>query len=281
MRPGPHRFALFLLPILLLSILWISRANASPVIAVPGTIEFLDADGVTPVSYISLNGPAATVGIQLRISDKDLDGIIKREGDNADVLDASRRTSRGIEPLAGEKWFDLQDMNEDGRTDSRDIRALDSEGNSVVTGTEIIWYDRTNGILRVPDAANKLEYWIKTKTTLGAGSPGGQAGGERQGKAIYASLTNGSTIPVPPGHSLLSPGYGWIDVLEARSEGLKTRQDMAVVEALLMASIRAYNKRPADPNEGDLRIDAFFTPSSIDGQPPARGAFGIIAPTKR
>ena len=144
----------------------------------------MDAEGVSPVTYVSLNGPASTDGIHLRITDKDLDVIIKREGANADVLDATRQSSGEVQPLADEEWFDLQDMNDDGRVDRRDIRALDSAGNSVVTESETIWYDRTNGILRVPEDTVKLEYWIKTKTTLGSGSAAQQSGRERQGQEM-------------------------------------------------------------------------------------------------
>ena len=152
------------------------------------------------------------------------------------------------------------------------------EGNSVVTESEPIWYDRTNGILRVPTNTAKLEYWIKTKTTLGSGSAasGQQSGRERHGSAIYDSLTNGANIPVPIGHSLLPEGYSWIDVLEARFPGLKTRQDVELVEAMLKNSLRAYNETPANPEESDLVIDAFFTPAGANGQTPASVSFKVF-----
>ena len=236
----------------------------------------MDAEGLSPVTHVSLNGPAATVGIQLRIEDKDLDVTIKREGQNADVLDATRQSSGQVQPLAGEEWFDLQDMNADGRVDRRDIRALDSAGNSVITESETIWYDGTNGILRVPANTAKLEYWIKTKTTLGSGSAAQQSGRERQGRAVYDSLTNSATIPMPAGHSLLPTGYGWIDVLEARFPGLKTRQDMEVAQQMLAASIRAYNETPANDEETDLVIQADFTPVGTNGQPPASLSFKVF-----
>ncbi len=239
----------------------------------------MDATGITPISYVSLNGPASTVGIQLRITDTDLDVVIKREGENADVLDGSRLSAGDIQPLVGEEWFDLQDMNGDGRVDRRDIRALDSAGNNVVTDSETIWYDKTNGVLRVPEDTVKLEYWIKTKTTLGSGSAAQQSGRERQGQEIYASLTNGATIPVPEGHSLLPTDYGWIDVLEAQSPGLKATQDVETVpilEMMLKASIRAYNEPPANEEESDLVIDAFFTPAGTNGQPPASVSFKVF-----
>ena len=239
----------------------------------------MDATGITPISYVSLNGPASTVGIQLRITDTDLDVIIKREGENADVLDGSRLSAGDLQPLVGEEWFDLQDMNADGRIDRRDIHALDSAGNSVVTESETIWYDGTNGVLRVPENTAKLEYWIKTKTTLGSGSAAQQSGRERQGRAVYDSLTNGATIPVPEGHSLLPTGYGWIDVLEAQSPGLKATQDVETVpilEMMLKASIRAYNETPANEEESDLVIDAFFTPAGTNGQPPASVSFKVF-----
>ena len=261
---------------MLLGLLTTLPAATAPIDSFAGTIEFLDAEGVSPVTYVSLNGPAATVGIQLRIEDKDLDVTIKREGDNADVLDATRQSSGQVQPLAGEEWFDLQDMNGDGRVDRRDIRALDSAGNSVVTESETIWYDGTNGVLRVPVNTAKLEYWIKTKTTLGSGSAAQQSGRERQGQEVYDSLTNGSTIPVPAGHSLLPTDYGWIDVLEAQSPGLKTRQDVEVAQQMLAASIRAYNETPANEEESDLVIQADFTPAGTDGQPPAGVSFKVF-----
>ena len=229
-----------------------------------------------PISYVSLNGPASTDGIHLRITDKDLDVIIKREGANADVLDATRQSSGQVQPLVGEEWFDLQDMNGDDRVDRRDIRALDSAGNNVVTASETIWYDGTNGVLRVPEDTVKLEYWIKTKTTLGSGSAAQQSGRERQGRAVYDSLTNGATIPVPEGHSLLPTGYGWIDVLEAQYPGLKSRQDVEVAQQMLAASIRAYNETPANDEETDLVIQADFTPAGTDGQPPASLSFKVF-----
>ena len=168
---------------MLLGLLTTLPAATAPIDSFAGTIEFLDATRASPpVTYVSLNGPASTVGIQLRITDKDLDVIIKREGDNADVLDATRQSSGQVQPLVGEEWFDLQDMNGDGRVDRRDIRALDSAGNNVVTESETIWYDGTNGVLRVPVNTAKLEYWIKTKTTLGSGSAAQQSGRERQGQ---------------------------------------------------------------------------------------------------
>ena len=271
---------------MLLGLLTAFPASAVPAGSIAGTIDFLDSAGVNRVTHVSLNGPAATDGIQLRITDKDLDVIIKRVGENADVLDAGRLSSGNVQPQDGETWFDLQDMNGDGRIDIRDIRALDDEGNSTVTDTERIWYDGNNGILRVPAATAKLEYWMKTRTTLGGGSPAPQSGRERRGMAIVGpdSLTdgpngpedrNGATIPVPEGHSLLHSGYGWIDVLEARFEGLKARQDKALVEQLLKASIRAYNETPANAEEGDLVVDAFFTPAGIGGQPPASVTFRV------
>ena len=168
LRPTPSIPTLLLA--LLLGLLTTLPASAASTDSFAGTIEFLDATGVTPISYVSLNGPASTVGIQLRIVDKDLDVIIKREGANPDALDANRQSSGQVQPLVGEEWFDLQDMNGDGRVDRRDIRALDSAGNNVVTASETIWYDGTNGVLRVPENTAKLEYWIKTKTTLGSGS---------------------------------------------------------------------------------------------------------------
>ena len=266
-------------PILLASLLGLLTTfptSAAPANAIAGTIEFLDSTGVTSISHVSLNGPAATVGIQLRITDKDLDVVIKREGDNADVLDSNRLSSGHVQPRDGETWFDLQDMNDDGRTDLKDIRALDDEGNSTATGTERISYDSNNGILRVPPNTVRLEYWIKTKTTLGAGSASPQSGRVRQGTAAYPSLMNGSNIPVPGGHSLLPAGYGWIDVLQARFPGIKERQDTTLVEQLLKANVRAYNEIPANSEEGDLRIDAFFTPAGTDGQPPATVSFSVF-----
>ena len=275
MRLRPTSFVPTLLLALLLGLLTTLPTSAVTTTTFPGTIEFLDADGVTPITFVSLNGPASTVGIQLRITDKDLDVVIKREGENADILDANRLSSGDLQPLDGEEWFDLQDMNDDGRVDRRDIRALDAEGNSVVTSSEPIWYDRTNGILRVPTNTAKLEYWIKTKTTLGSGSAasGQQSGRERQGSATYDSLTNGATIPVPIGHSLIPEGYGWIDVLEARFPGLKTRQDAEVAQQMLAANMRAYNETPADAEEADLVIQADFTPAGTNGQPPAGLSF--------
>ncbi len=243
-----------------------------------GTIQFLDSEGADEVTHISLNGPAATVGFQLRITDKDLDVTIKREGEDADVLDDSRLSSGMVQPLEGEEWFDLQDMNGDGRIDIRDIRALDSSGASTVTDTESIWYDRTNGILRVPANTAMLEYWIKTRTTLGSGS-GSSAqgpGSNQQGMAVYNSLTHGNDIPAPDGHSLLQENYGWIDVLEARFEGLKERQDTILVQSILEASVRAYNETKAIPDEGDLLVNAFFTPASTDGQTPASVTFRVF-----
>ena len=265
-----------LLLALLLGLLTTLPASAASTDSFAGTIEFLDATGVTPISYVSLNGPASTVGIQLRIEDKDLDVTIKREGDNADVLDANRQSSGQVQPLVGEEWFDLQDMNGDGRVDRRDIRALDSAGNNVITESESIWYDGTNGVLRVPASAAKLEYWIKTKTTLGSGSAAQQSGRERQGRAVYDSLTNSATIPVPEGHSLLPTDYGWIDVLEAQSPGLKTRQDVEVAQQMLAASMRAYNETPANDEETDLVIQADFTPAGTNGQPPASLSFKVF-----
>ena len=261
---------------MLLGLLTTLPASAASTDSFAGTIEFLDATGVTPISYVSLNGPASTVGIQLRIEDKDLDVTIKREGDNADVLDANRQSSGQVQPLVGEEWFDLQDMNGDGRVDRRDIRALDSAGNNVITESESIWYDGTNGVLRVPASAAKLEYWIKTKTTLGSGSAAQQSGRERQGRAVYDSLTNSATIPVPEGHSLLPTDYGWIDVLEAQSPGLKTRQDVEVAQQMLAASMRAYNETPANDEETDLVIQADFTPAGTNGQPPASLSFKVF-----
>ena len=264
---------------MLLGLLTTLPAATAPIDSFAGTIEFMDAEGLSPVTYVSLNGPASTVGIQLRIEDQDLDVTIKREGDNADVLDATRQSSGQVQPLAGEEWFDLQDMNGDDRVDRRDIRALDSAGNNVVTASETIWYDGTNGVLRVPEDTVKLEYWIKTKTTLGSGSAAQQSGRERQGMAVYDSLTNGATIPVPVGHSLLPTGYGWIDVLEAQSPGLKAAQDVETVpilEMMLKASIRAYNETPANEEESDLVIQADFTPAGTDGQPPASLSFKVF-----
>ena len=261
---------------MLLGLLTTLPASAASTDSFAGTIEFLDATGVTPISYVSLNGPASTVGIQLRIVDKDLDVIIKREGANPDALDANRQSSGQVQPLVGEEWFDLQDMNGDGRVDRRDIRALDSAGNNVATASETIWYDGTNGVLRVPENTAKLEYWIKTKTTLGSGSAAQQSGRERQGQEVYDSLTNGATIPVPEGHSLLPTDYGWIDVLEAQSPGLKTRQDVEVAQQMLAASIRAYNETPANDEETDLVIQADFTPAGANGQPPASLSFKVF-----
>ncbi len=260
----------------LLGLLTAFPTSAAPVNATAGTIEFLDFAGIKPITHVSLNGRAATHGIQLRITDKDLDVVIKREGRNADVLVANRLASGYVHPREGETWFDLQDMNNDGRVDIRDIRALDDEGSSTVTDTERIWYDRTNGILRVPTSTRKLEYWIKTKTTLGGGSASPQPGRVRQGRAVNGSLMNGDDIPVPEGHSLLPTGYGWIDVLEARFPGIKERQDKALVEPLLKANLRAYNETPANAGEGDLRIDAFFTPAGTDGQPSASVTFRVF-----
>ena len=260
----------------LLGLLITFPTSAVPANAIAGTIEFLDSTGVNRITHVSLNGPAATDGIQLRITDKDLDVIIKRVGDNTDVLDASRLSSGDVQPREGETWFDLQDMNDDGRIDIRDIRALDDEGNSTVTDSERIWYDGNNGILRVPAGTAKLEYWIKTRTSLGGGSTSPQPGGVRQGKAVYDSLINGSDIPVPEGHSHLPTGYGWIDVLEARFEGLKARQDKVLVEQLLKASMRAYNETPANAEESDLVVDAFFTPAGTGGHPPASVMFRVF-----
>ena len=171
MRLRPIDFAFILILALLLGTLpaFSVSTSASPSGAVPGTIEFLDSVGDNPVTHVSLNGPAATVGVQVWITDKDLDVIIKREGDDADAIDATRISSGVVQPREGEAWYDLQDMNEDGWIDSRDIRALDSAGNSVVTASQTIWYDRTNSILRVPTNTAKLEYWIKTKDHLGRG----------------------------------------------------------------------------------------------------------------
>ena len=261
---------------MLLGLLITLPASAAPIDSFAGTIEFLDATGDNPVTYVSLNGPASSVGIQLRITDKDLDVITKREGANADALDATRQSSGQVQPLAGEEWFDLQDMNGDGRVDRRDIRALDSADNSVVIGSETIWYDKTNGVLRVPANTAKLEYWIKTKTILGSGSAAQQSGRERQGRAVFDSLTNGATIPMPEGHSLLPTGYGWIDVFEARFPGLKTRQDMEVAQQMLSANIRAYNETPATVEESDLVIQADFTPAGTNGQPPASLSFKVF-----
>ena len=196
---------------------------------------------------------------------------------NADAIDATRISSGVVQPREGEAWYDLQDMNEDGWIDSRDIRALDSAGNSVVTASQTVQYDRTNSILRVPTNTAKLEYWIKTKTTLGAGSAAPQSGAERQGKASYASLTNGASVPAPPDHSLLPSGYGWIDVLEARFPGLKTRQDLKTELELetfgkmLAGYMRAYNEEPAtaSKDERSLNHDVFFTPAGGGGQTPA------------
>ena len=261
---------------MLLGLLTTLPASAAPAEAFAATIEFLDATGDNPITYVSLNGPASTVGIQLQIVDNDLDLIIKREGANADSLDVNRQSSGMVQPLEGEEWFDLQDMNGDGRVDRRDIRALDSADNSVVTESETIWYDKTNGILRVPANTAKLEYWIKTKTTLGSGSAAQQSGRERQGQEIYDSLTNGATIPVPEGHSLLPTGYGWIDVLEARFPGLKTRQDVEVAQQMLSASMRAYNETPTNDEETDLVIQADFNPAGTNGQPPANLSFKVF-----
>lgn len=281
MRLRPTDFALILLLAFLLGTLRTFSVSATPdalptrvtpgplADPFPGTIAFLDSEGANPITHVSLNGPATTDGIRLQITDKDLDVIIKREGDDADILSPARITSGVVQPLQGEAWYDLQDMNEDGWIDSRDIRALDDAGNSLVTGSATVWYDRTNSILRVPTNTAKLEYWIKTKTTLGAGSAEPQSGAERRDEASYASLTNGSVIPAPPDHSLLPAGYGWIDVLHARFGNLKTRTDKAVADQELIASIRAYNEIPADENEGDLRIDADFTVAGGGGQTPA------------
>ena len=269
-----------LLPLILLaSLLGTLTAfptSALPTNAIAGTIEFFDTEGLNPITHVSLNGPAATHGVQLRITDKDLDVIIKRQGDSADVLVPSRISSGNVQPRDSETWFDLQDMNDDGRIDIRDIRALDDEDNSTVTDTERIWYDGTNGILRVPTGTRKLEYWIKTKTTLGGGSTSPQPGRSRQGRAVYESLMNGAQIPVPEGHSLLPTGYGWIDVLGTRFPGIKERQDKALVEPLLKANLRAYNETPANAGEGDLQIDAFFTPAGDGGQPSASATFRVF-----
>ena len=274
MRLKPPLFLPIPILALLLGTLPTFQISAIPLNDFVGTIEFLDADGVTPISYVSLNGPAADVGVQLRITDKDLDVIIKREGDNADVLDANRLSSGNVLPLEGEEWFDLQDMNGDGRVDIRDIRALDDEGNSVVTTSERIWYDGTNGILRVPVTATKLEYWIKTKTTLGPASTSRQTGMDRLGRAVYESLTHSTTIPVPEGHSLLPQSYSWIDVLEARFPGLKQRQDIVAVVPMLVANLRSYNETPATDNEPDLTVGASFTPA--DSQTQASISFTIF-----
>ena len=276
MRLKPPLFLPILLLALLLGTLPTFQISAAPLNDFVGTIEFLADDGVTPISYVSLNGPAATEGIQLRITDKDLDVIIKREGDNADVLDANRLSSGNVFPLEGEEWFDLQDMNGDGRVDIRDIRALDDGGNSVVTTSERIWYDGTNGILRVPANTAKLEYWIKTKTTLGAASTSRQTGRDRMGRAVYESLTHSATIPVPEGHSLLSQSYNWIDVLEARFPGLKQRQDVIAVVPMLVANLRVYNETPATDNEPDLTVGASFSPAQTGGQTEASMSFAIF-----
>lgn len=276
MRLKPTELARVVLPALLLGTLTAFPTSAIPTNAIAGTIEFFDAERLDSITHVSLNGPAATHGIQLRITDKDLDIITKREGDNADVLAASRLSSGDVQPREGETWFDLQDMNDDGRIDIRDIRALDDKGNSTATDTERIWYDGTNGILRVPTSTRKLEYWIKTKTALGGDSASPQPGRVRQGKAVYDSLMNGAEIPVPEGHSLLPTGYGWIDVLEARFPGLKERQDTALVEPLLKANFRAHNESPANAEEGDLRVDAFFTPAGTGGQPSASVTFRVF-----
>ena len=45
---------------------------------------------------------------------------------------------------------------------------------------------------------------------------------------------------------------------------------------LLKASIRAYNETPANEEESDLVIDAFFTPAGTDGQPPAGVSFKVF-----
>ena len=275
-----------LLLTLLLGLLSTLPASAAPAGTFAGTIKFMDPEGVSPVTHVSLNGPASTVGIQLRIVDKDLDVIIKREGVNADALDSNRQSSGQVQPLEGETWFDLQDMNGDDRVNNKDIRALDSAGTNVVQGSDIIRYDRTNGTLSVPVNTAKLEYWIKKKTTLGSGSAAQQSGRERQGttKVEPNSLTdgpngpddrNGATIPVPEGHSLLPTDYGWIDVLEAQFPGLKARQDI-VVALMLAASIRAYNETPASQEEPDLVVEAFFTPAGTNGQPPASVSFKIF-----
>ncbi len=278
MRLGQRPLAAVILLTALLGFLINFPTSAAPAASIPGTIQFLELNGDDKVTRVSLNGPAATVGIQLRIADKDLDVTIKREGDNADVLDSSRLSSGDVLPRDGETWFDLQDMNDDGRVNIRDIRALDQSGASTVTDTETIWYDRNNGILRVPANTAKLEYWIKTITTLGSqtGSSASEPGRDQQGQAIYDSLAHDNDIPVPEGHSLLQEGYGWIDVLEAGFEGLKERQDTEVVQAILGASIRAFNETPATSGEGDLLVDAFFTPSGNGGQTPAAVSFRVF-----
>ena len=287
MRLTPTPLISTLLLTLLLGLLSTLPASAAPAGTFAGTIEFMDSEGVNPVTYVSLNGPASTVGIQVRIVDKDLDVTIKREEANADVLDATRQSSGQVQPLVGETWFDLQDMNDDGRVNNKDIRALDSAGNNVVQGSDIIRYDRTNGTLSVPVNTSKLEYWIKRKTTLGSGSAAQQSGRERQGNAKVepTSLTdgpngpddrNGATIPVPKGHPLLPMDYGWIDVLEAQFPGLKTRQDVEVAKQMLSGSIRAYNETPASQEEPDLVVEAFFTPAGTNGQPPASVSFKVF-----
>ena len=86
--------------------------------------------------------------------------VTKREGPNADILDSSRVTDGILQPLEGEYWFDLQDMDGNGAIDSRDIRAIDSDGNSII---ESIFLNMLHGVLRVPANTYKLEYWIKSR----------------------------------------------------------------------------------------------------------------------
>ena len=177
---------------LLLGLLWAMPAFA----AEAGTIQFLGSEGdEDEISFVSLNGDAASGGFWIQVDDSDLDPVVNvsitNDRDLTDVgydygvvaaIGTPAQPTTGLfDGESGYTWHDVQDSTNDGIVDNRDFKAimyseLDvKDGGIKTTLTDVVFtYDRSNGQFSFAPKMNtspiihEIQFKVKKQTILGA-----------------------------------------------------------------------------------------------------------------